>query len=203
MAEAGGNRTGARRGNSGNHGTLGQDSGLSGAIHARPGISERQRNVRALALALAVVALAAPGWAQPTTVDVSAQESIPDALGRRTVQLLFPDMPVMGVKYGDTWEATYRYRLPGDVTIRKVRSFAGVDRGHVWEGHVLVLVEDYYIATRSPHKEAVSGYDAWTSERADYRVPPEGADLYVYALARPTLKKAVNYELGVIIELVP
>lgn len=133
---------------------------------------------------------------------IEGTPSKPDANGAYTVKLEIPDQPVSVAK-GDEWEGAFIYRLPGDVTIRRVRSFVGVDRLNIWEGHLLVLAEDYYLATRSPHKERVGEYDAWEAEKADYRVPPEGADLYMFGLCRPTSPKAVKCEFGVVLELAP
>ena len=133
---------------------------------------------------------------------IPGQVSKPDASGAYTVTLNIPGQPV-GVKAGETWQQSWTWRLPGNTLVRRVRSFFGVDRGDAFEGHLLVLAADYSLHLRGPHKEVMASYDAWASEGASYVTPAGGEDCNVYALCRPTAGKAINCQVGVILELQP
>lgn len=131
---------------------------------------------------------------------ITGSVSQADANGSYTVVLDIPAMPV-SVGVGSEWAAEYTWRLPAGHTIKRVRTFFAVDRGNLFEGHLMILAGDYYLATRGPHKENISTYDAWEVEDASYKAGAGGADVNVYALCRPTVAKAINCHVGVVLEI--
>lgn len=140
--------------------------------------------------------------AQP--IAVTGSESVPDGTGAYTIVLDLEGYMPVTIKPNQSWEAEYQYRLAGGLRIRRVRSFYAVNRGDVFEGHLLVLAEDFYLHNRGPHKERRLGeYDAWAVEAVDYTAPAAGANINVFALCYPTIKRLTGCHVGVILEVEP
>lgn len=134
-------------------------------------------------------------------IPVTGTASRPDAEGARTITMDLEHLMPVVVQPGQEWSAVFTYRLPPSVTVRRVRTFLGVDRGNIYEGHIIVQAEDFDLHRTSPHKETLSDYDAYSASSASYRVGPGGATLYVHTLCRPTASAPVACHFGAVIEL--
>jgi hypothetical protein len=141
-------------------------------------------------------------------VPITGTPSGADATGAYSIALDIEAMPVY-VKRGTEWEGDYVYQLPANVRVRRVLSFIGVGRGDVWEGHLHVVAYQptspagFYLHSRGPHKERLGEYDAWRMEPTSYAAGPDGATIGVHALCRPTLARAIECHVGVILEVEP
>lgn len=130
---------------------------------------------------------------------ISGTVSKPDGEGAYTVTLDIPEQPARVGARGE-WERIYYIALQPGQVIRKVRSFIGVDRGDVWEGHLFVEGEDFPLHRRGPHKEGQGEYDAWAWEPVRY-VVPAGGRIFVHLLCHPTGSAPVSVEFGVVLEI--
>lgn len=144
------------------------------------------------------------GCAAQAQTPITGTESQPDATGAYTITLDIEQYMPIWVSASSYSEQHYRYNLPPNLTIRRIRSFYAVGRTHVFEGHLLVTANDFMLLTRGPHKESgLTNYDAWQVHDVAYTSGASGAYLDVFALCAPTGSRKVQYHVGLVVEVVP
>ena len=155
---------------------------------------------RTTVLALLLGLLGCSSWAQTPVTGTASQ---PDANGAYTITLdIEQHMPVwVGAKSYS--ELHFRYLLPPNHTIRRIRTFYAVGRGHIFEGHLLITANDYMLVARGPHKERTESFDAWQTDAANYTSGDGVTYLDVFALCAPTFGRKVQFHVGAVIEVVP
>jgi hypothetical protein len=136
---------------------------------------------------------------------VSGAISPTDGEGRIQIELQLPDQPWRDVPTPPGRQEAFCYPLPAGYRITKVRTFFGVDRGHIVEARLHVVAHGHQLVTRSEHKETLGNYDSWKSEVVDYVTvtgPTGQTHLQVLAAGWSTVAGlTANMHFGVIFEL--
>lgn len=138
-------------------------------------------------------------WAcPPTATVVNVSSSQVDARGSYTLQLQIPDQPA--AISSAPLHREFCAQIPAGLTIRRVRSFVAFSAGTIAEFALTVTAGTYYLVTRSEHKEVPTSYDAWKTEKTEYRTDID-TPLVVYVDGWSTNGQAYMSHVGVILEV--
>lgn len=134
--------------------------------------------MKAATLLLFLLTCGAPPSPRPTVnmpeVDPHWRVSDPDALGRRSCYLVMPFMPVnvRGGSEAYVYRRAWEVPLPEELTIVKVSTFIGLDRGDIVEADIELRAKPsgFWFYQRSLHKELwYMTFEAWETKAVAVR----------------------------------
>ena len=134
---------------------------------------------------------------------LQARISEPDAEGRRTADIVVPNMPAI-VMAGD-WAETYEFVLPR-CRIVAISSMVAVYPGDQAETLLEFFTAEskpYRLLQRSEHFVGMAPYDAWRRITVRYAIDDGGQRFALYLLARGTAGRPIGAHFGLRLELEP